>query len=61
MRSEQSIKENRAEELLNWIDVHAGEMIYVAGGHDHYPGAGLHNRGDPALQSGGKAPPTRLA
>src|SRR5262249_3912045 len=29
---EQSIKENRAEELLNWINVFAGEMIYVAGG-----------------------------
>src|ERR1043165_8879152 len=37
---EQSIKENRAEELLNWINVFAGEMIYVAGGTVHTLGAG---------------------
>jgi mannose-6-phosphate isomerase len=37
---EQSIKENRAEELLNWINVFAGEMIYVAGGTVHTLGGG---------------------
>jgi len=37
---EQSIKQNRAEELLNWIDVHAGDMIYVAGGTVHTLGPG---------------------
>ena len=26
-----AIHENRAEEVLNWINVYAGEMIYVAG------------------------------
>ena len=29
---EHAIRENRAEELLNWINVFPGEMIYVAGG-----------------------------
>jgi mannose-6-phosphate isomerase len=37
---EQSIKENRAEELLNWINVYQGEMIYVAGGTVHTLGPG---------------------
>jgi len=37
---ELSIQQNRAEELLNWIDVHAGEMIYVAGGTVHTLGPG---------------------
>jgi mannose-6-phosphate isomerase len=37
---EQSIKENRAEELLNWINVYSGEMIYVAGGTVHTLGGG---------------------
>jgi mannose-6-phosphate isomerase len=32
---EQAIRATRAEELLNWIDIHAGEMIYVAGGTVH--------------------------
>jgi mannose-6-phosphate isomerase len=32
---EQAIRETRAEALLNWIDIHAGEMIYVAGGTVH--------------------------
>ncbi|HLK32300.1 MAG TPA: type I phosphomannose isomerase catalytic subunit [Terriglobales bacterium] len=32
---EQAIRETRAEELLNWIDIHSGEMIYVAGGTVH--------------------------
>ena len=33
-------RQNRAEELLNWIDVHAGDMIYVAGGTVHTLGPG---------------------
>ena len=36
----QSIHENRAEELLNWINVYQGEMIYVAGGTVHTLGPG---------------------
>ena len=31
----QAIEQTRAEELLNWIDIHEGEMIYVAGGTVH--------------------------
>jgi mannose-6-phosphate isomerase len=37
---EQSIRGNRAEELLNWINVYPGEMIYVAGGTVHTLGPG---------------------
>ena len=37
---ERSIRENRAEELLNWINVSAGDMIYVAGGTVHTLGPG---------------------
>ena len=37
---ERSIQENRAEELLNWINVKAGDMIYVAGGTVHTLGPG---------------------
>lgn len=37
---EQAIHENRAEELLNWVNVYAGEMIYVGGGTVHTLGAG---------------------
>jgi mannose-6-phosphate isomerase len=37
---ERSIQENRAEELLNWIKVSAGEMIFVAGGTVHTLGPG---------------------
>jgi mannose-6-phosphate isomerase len=37
---ERSIHENRAEELLNWINVSAGDMIYVAGGTVHTLGPG---------------------
>jgi mannose-6-phosphate isomerase len=37
---EQAIHENRAEELLHWIDVFAGDMIYVAGGTVHTLGPG---------------------
>ena len=32
---EKAIQENRAEDLLNWINVFPGEMIYVAGGTVH--------------------------
>jgi mannose-6-phosphate isomerase len=35
-----SIEENRAEELLRWINVYPGEMIYVAGGTVHTLGPG---------------------
>jgi mannose-6-phosphate isomerase len=37
---EQAIDEKRAEELLNWIDIYQGEMIYVAGGTVHTLGPG---------------------
>src|SRR5580692_6376156 len=37
---EQSIHDKRAEELLNWINVYPGEMIYVAGGTVHTLGSG---------------------
>jgi mannose-6-phosphate isomerase len=37
---EKSIQENRAEELLNWVNVYQGEMIYVAGGTVHTLGPG---------------------
>ena len=37
---EESIHENKAEELLNWINVYAGDMIYVAGGTVHTLGPG---------------------
>lgn len=36
-----SIRDNRAEELLNWIKVFPGDMIYVAGGTVHTLGPGL--------------------
>jgi mannose-6-phosphate isomerase len=36
----QSIKENQAEELLNWVNVFQGEMIYVTGGTVHTLGPG---------------------
>jgi mannose-6-phosphate isomerase len=35
-----AIAENRAEDLLNWINVYAGDMIYVAGGTVHTLGPG---------------------
>jgi mannose-6-phosphate isomerase len=38
---EQAIHEQRAEELLNWLNVYAGDMIYVAGGTVHTLGPGL--------------------
>ena len=37
---EKAINEQRAEELLNWINVFPGEMIYVAGGTVHTLGPG---------------------
>jgi mannose-6-phosphate isomerase len=37
---EVAIQQNRAEELLNWIEVHRGEMIYVDGGTVHAIAAG---------------------
>jgi len=37
---EKSIHDERAEELLNWINVYQGEMIYVAGGTVHTLGPG---------------------
>jgi mannose-6-phosphate isomerase len=37
---EQAIHGKRAEELLNWINVYQGEMIYVAGGTVHTLGPG---------------------
>src|SRR5215510_8571405 len=37
----QAIAEVRAEELLNWIDANAGEMIYVDGGTVHTIGPGM--------------------
>ena len=37
---EHSIQEKRAEELLNWINVYQGEMIYVAAGTVHTLGPG---------------------
>ena len=36
----EAISQNRAEELLNWIKVFAGDMIYVAGGTVHTLGPG---------------------
>lgn len=37
---EAAIHEQRAEELLNWLDVYTGEMIYVSGGTVHTLGPG---------------------
>ena len=37
---EKSIHENRAEKTLNWINVYAGDMIFVAGGTVHTLGPG---------------------
>lgn len=37
---EQAIYEKRAEELLNWINIYSGEMIYVAAGTVHTLGPG---------------------
>jgi mannose-6-phosphate isomerase len=37
---ERAIRETRMEKLLNWIDVHQGEMFYVDAGTVHAIGAG---------------------
>ncbi|MFZ0292724.1 MAG: type I phosphomannose isomerase catalytic subunit [Candidatus Sulfotelmatobacter sp.] len=37
---EHAIHENRAERLLNWINVYTGDMIYVSGGTVHTLGPG---------------------
>lgn len=37
---ERAIQENRAEELLNWLNVYTGDMIYVSGGTVHTLGPG---------------------
>ena len=37
---EEAIHQNRAEDVLNWINVYAGDMIYVAGGTVHTLGPG---------------------
>ena len=36
----QAIRENQADELLNWINIYPGEMIYVVGGTVHTLGPG---------------------
>jgi mannose-6-phosphate isomerase len=37
---ERAIYDRRAEELLNWVNIYPGEMIYVAGGTVHTIGPG---------------------
>jgi mannose-6-phosphate isomerase len=37
---EQAIQQKRAEELLNWLNVYTGDMIYVSGGTVHTLGPG---------------------
>jgi mannose-6-phosphate isomerase len=37
---EESIRNQHAEEVLNWIDVHRGDLVYVAGGTVHTLGPG---------------------
>jgi len=37
---EHAIREKRAEDLLNWLNVYTGDMIYVAGGTVHTLGPG---------------------
>ena len=37
---EEAIHEKRAEELLNWLNVYTGDMIYVSGGTVHTLGPG---------------------
>ncbi len=38
---EQAIEDTRAEKLLNWVDVFAGDMLYVAAGTVHTIGGGM--------------------
>ncbi len=40
LQLEEAIHQKRAEEVLNWINVYAGDMIYVAGGTVHTLGPG---------------------
>ncbi|MCU1303713.1 MAG: mannose-6-phosphate isomerase [Candidatus Sulfotelmatobacter sp.] len=37
---EHAIQEKRAEELLNWLNIYTGDMIYVSGGTVHTLGPG---------------------
>lgn len=37
---EEAIHQQKAEDLLNWVNVYAGDMIYVAGGTVHTLGPG---------------------
>lgn len=37
---EQAIHEKRAEEMLNWLNIYTGDMIYVSGGTVHTLGPG---------------------
>src|SRR5271167_4374219 len=38
---ERAIADKRAEDLLNWVDVHTGDMLYVAAGTVHTIGGGM--------------------
>jgi mannose-6-phosphate isomerase len=38
---EQAIGDQRAEELLNWVDVHKGDVLYIAAGTVHTIGGGM--------------------
>ncbi len=38
---EQAIRDRRAEELLNWVGVQSGDMLYVAAGTVHTIGGGI--------------------
>ncbi len=38
---EQSIHDQRAEDLLNWVEVHTNDMLYVAAGTVHTIGGGM--------------------
>ena len=40
-RFEQAIREGRAEEMLQWVEVHRGEMIYSPAGTVHAIGPGM--------------------
>ena len=39
--SNRQFEDTRAEELLNWVDVHQGDMLYVAAGTVHTIGGGM--------------------
>lgn len=38
---ERAIRDQRAEELLNWVDVQPGDMLYIAAGTVHTIGGGM--------------------